>query len=448
MAAPTTAGDTYANMNGLVKQKYATKIQNLVPDVARLYKEIEFSKATTVGDYYNQPVIVQNETGFTYAAGQNNSIIGYNLANPMVMQNALVAPTQLYLKSRISYEIVKRAVQQGETAFEAAVMLLIKNMVDSMALRLEMSLLYGGSGLATINAATAPVQVGSSAVYTQTLTITTAAWAVGLWQGQESSYLDFFHAGDTLASQAINVTTVPTATAPQLVTVVPSAKQLNIQGTTTDLTALKTYVDANPDAATVWWGGSFGTEMVGLKTIITNTGTLFNVNAAVYDLWRGNTFDNGNVALSQASIQQAVAEAAGRGLMDEDLLLVVSNGGWADLMTSQAALRMYDTSYSANKLENGAKELAFNSQNGKIRVMAHAMCKDGDAFLLPMKQLSRIGACEPTFDLPGQESSDPFTPLADYAGAQIVRYASQQVFLRTPARAVYITSVVNTSSQS
>lgn len=438
MVATPVTGDTLASMNGLVKEKYAKQIQNAVPDTAKLLKTIKFSKATMVGNFYHQPVILQNEVGFTYNAGGSSTIFGYNEVGPMQMVDAQVAPTQLLLRSKIGYEVMNRAKQAGEEAFEAATMLLIKNMVDSMALRLEMSLLYGGSGLGTI----ASMTYAGGVATTATVTITQSAWAVGLWQGQETSYLDFYNAGGTI----INVTTVPSATAPRLETLNPSTRVLSISGTAVDLAALKTYVDANPSLASIYWGGSFGQEMVGLKTIITNTGTLFNINAAVYDLWRGNTVAVGGVALSQALIQQAVAVCSARGLQDEELLLVCSNEGWADLMTSQAALRMYDQSYSTKKMENGSKELAFNSQNGSIKVMAHPMCKDGDAFLIPTKQLLRVGACEPTFEVPGLEARLPFVPLEGSAGVQIVRYSSQQVFLQTPARSAFLSGIVNTSS--
>jgi len=439
MVATAVVGDTLTTMNGLVKEKYADKIQNAVPDSAKLLKMIPFSKKTSVGNFYHQPVILQNEVGFTYNAGNSSTLFGYNNVGPMQMVDAQVSPTQLVLRSQIGYEVMNRAKASGQEAFEAATLLLVKNMVDSMALRLEMSLLYGGSGNGVIQSIT---YAGTPAT-TATFVVTQASWAVGLWQGQETSYLDFYQADN---STIINLTTVPSTSSPQLTTVNPATRTVTISGTVTDLTALQTYVNANPSAALVFWGGAHGQEMVGLKTILTNTGTLFNINAAIYDLWRGNPVALGNVALSQAAIQQVVAVCAARGLQDEELLLVCSTEGWADLMTSQAALRMYDQSYSRSKMENGSKELVFNSQNGSIRVMAHPMCKDGDAFLIPPMQLIRIGACEPTFEQPGYEAKLPFVPLEGNAGMQIVRYSSQQVFLQTPARAAYISGIVNTSS--
>lgn len=443
MAAATSPGDTLSSMNGLVKEKYAEEIENAVPENAKILKMVPFSKKTAVGNFYHQPVILQNEVGFTYAANLagGGALFGYNPVLPMQMRDAQVAPTQLVLRSAIAYEVMNRARAAGEEAFEAATLLLVKNMVESMATRLEMSVIYGGSGLGTFASASSVSNVSGS-VYQVTLTVTPAAWAVGLWQGQETSFLDFYdHSGIILNTQ-----TVPSATAPSLQTVNPAAKQILVYGTTGDLGLIATEVNNFPNQVNVFWGGAKGSEMVGLKTILTNTGSLFNIDASVYDLWRGNTVSAGSQPLSQALIQQAVAVCAARGLQDEELTLICSNEGWADLMTSQAALRQYDSSYSRSKMENGSKDLVFNSQNGTVKIMAHPMCKDGDAFLIPTKQLQRVGACEPTFEQPGYEASLPFVPLEGTAGMQIVRYSSQQIFLKTPARSAYISNVTNTSS--
>lgn len=437
MAATTAAGDTLSSMNGLVKEKYADKIEKAVPDFAKLTKMVPFSKKTAVGNYYHQPVILQNEVGFTYAAGNGASLFGYNPALPMALRDAQVSPTQIVLRSRIGYEVMNRARAAGEEAFEAATLLLVKNMVDSVASRIEMSMLYGGSGLGTI----ASISYAGGAATTAVLTMTLANWAVGIWQGQETAALDFYN-----GSSLINVASVPTTSYPQLQAVNPTNKTLTVSGLNTDLALLKTAVDANPDVVSIFWGGAYGTEMVGLKTILQNTGTLFNIDASAYDLWRSNSVSAGSAPLSQALVQQAVGVCTARGLVDEELVLLCSTQGWADLMTSQAALRQYDTSYSKSKMENGSKELVFNSQNGTIRVVAHGMVKNGDAFLLPVKGLERIGACEPTFQQPGYEANLPFVPLEEAAGMQIVRYSSQQIFLKCPAKAAIVTGIVNSSS--
>lgn len=443
MAAATSQGDTMASMNGLLKEKYAKTIQNLVPDNAKLTKRIPFSKKTSVGNYYHQPVILQNEVGFTYNAGNGSNLFGYNPVAPMQMKDAQVAPTQLLLRSAIGYEIMQRAKEAGEEAFEAATLLLVKNMAESMAARLEMALLYGGFGLGTIATAGA-VTLVSGAVYSSVFTLTLSQFAVGIWQGQETSNIDVYQSG----SVRLNSTTVGTTNAPMIYSFNPASRQLVVYGTQADLVAIKAYVDANVDAARIFWGDAFGQEMVGLKSILSNTGTLFNIDASVYDLWKGNTVAVGGVALTQSILQQVVAVLTGRGLGEEDLLFVCSPQGWADLMNSQAALRVYDKSYNPKEIENGGESLKFRSQNGSIEVLAHPMCKDGDAFLVPAKRLLRIGACEPTFEQPGYESKLPFVPLENTSGLQIVRYASQQVFLETPSRAALLTGIVNTSSAS
>lgn len=53
------AQNTVATLNGLFKEIYADKLENLIPDGVRMLKEIEFvSKDKQLGNNYHQPVVL------------------------------------------------------------------------------------------------------------------------------------------------------------------------------------------------------------------------------------------------------------------------------------------------------------------------------------------------------------------------------------------------------
>ena len=114
MAATTTV----AQMNGLYKEAYADGIVGLIPDVAYLIKNIGFSEAEKIGNYYHQPVTLTRENGITYA-GAGAGAYALNTAIAMTMKDATVQGSQMTLRSAIPYDTVARSVGSAK-AFRKA----------------------------------------------------------------------------------------------------------------------------------------------------------------------------------------------------------------------------------------------------------------------------------------------------------------------------------------
>jgi hypothetical protein len=74
--------------------------------------------------------------------------------------------------------------------------------------------------------------------------------------------------------------------------------------------------------------------------------------------------------------------------------------------------------------------------------MSHNIIKQGEAFVLPMKRIKRLGAQDVSFKTPGRED-EIFLHLPDNAGFELRNYTDQQIFIETPARTVKITTIVN-----
>src|SRR5271165_3420217 len=170
-----TPNNTVGTMNGFFKESYADKLGELIPDGVKVMNKIKFlSKDKQPGNLYHQPVILGLEHGITFAASDEDA---FNLNAPIAGQikDAQVRGNPVVLRSLLGYAAASRAALGGQKAFMDATKFLVANMLRSMAKKLEIEMLYGQIGYATV-ASTAGT----------TITITTSEWAPGIWTGAEN----------------------------------------------------------------------------------------------------------------------------------------------------------------------------------------------------------------------------------------------------------------------
>lgn len=375
-----------------------------------------------------QPVQLSHEHGVTYSAA-NPSLGAFALQDAVaaVFKDAQVEGAQMLIRSSMSYEAAARA-SNDKKAFVKATSLMVKNMVNSMAKRLEISNLYGRRNLAQIASGTGSM---GSRVYT----IGAANWASGIWAGSEGMRLDVI---DT-ATQSGSSVLLNSSAAVVVTSVDLTARTLSVSGNAGDLTAIDGAISTG---AFMIPRGSLNNDIFGLDRIVTNSGVLYNIDASSYALWRGNVIDNLGVALSFSRILNALSRAVERGL-DEDVVCMISPRTWANISSDQAALRRYDDSYKGSKLENGAVEYSFFGQNGRIDIVSSIYVKEGEAFLFPPKLLKRIGAMDISFKMPGRPQEEFFLELQNNAGYELRAYTDQTLFAEAPAKLVKIFNIVN-----
>lgn len=421
------AGTTTTDLNGLFKMAYADQIQNLVPDESLLTRAIKFQgRDYLLGNQYNQPVIVRSEQGFTYSR-PNNGTFTLQPASTMVTKNAIVDGFIILEQSGISYEAVARS--DNVNSFRNAVDLVMGDAMESFGRRLEIALLYGQSatGLGTI---------GTSANVNATstkLTFASGQWSAGLWTPLEGAGLDVY----TSAGVALNTAGPMVVSAIDVVN-----KTITITGAAGDVTAIDNGADVDGGFTRFYAGGTNGAdEAVGLDKIMTNTGSLFGIDASAYSLWKANTYAvGGNLTL--AAIQQGIAVAAARGL-SEDVDVFVNPLTWKFLATEQVAYRMLDSSYKSSKAENGFEALEFYSQNGKLSIKAHKYVKEGEAFAFPTKRAVRIGSSDISFNIPGTDNGQIFIQSPTTAGFTFRIFSQQSMLVTRPAVCVKFTGITN-----
>ena len=412
-------GNTAATLSALFKETYADKAENLIPDGVKVIKNIPFAAADKeLSEKYVQPVQLTHESGFSYGTG----IFTLEEAEAAIYKEANVEGSTLLLRSTISYSAAAR-LSNSKKAFVRWADQVVKNMVNSHAKRKEIRCIYGDSdaGIGRVDGAPA----GAAGV--RTITLLTAEYAAGIWAGSAGSKLDVY---DTTGVTQRNPTTNIVVTSVDI-----GAKTITVSGLEAELAAIV-------DTDIMYWKNAKGNEVGSIDRQVTNTGTLFNIDASAYELWKGNVFDVGGAALTFAKIQEGIALAVDKGL-DQKLAVYVSTASWPDLLDDQAALRQYDKSYSSKEMENGAESLKYFSQNGMVEVIPSIHVKQGEAFGICHDECMRLGATDNTFRLPGKTEDEIFLQIPDKAGYEM-RYFSEDVFFcEAPGRMIKWDNIVN-----
>lgn len=418
MAPPQT---TPLQLTGLYKEIYADKIVDLLPDTAILQDMIPFQKRDRNGNYYHQPVVVRRENGATYSTA-NTGAFELNAARSMIMQDAQILGSQIVMRATMGYDTASRAVAK-DAAYMSAFKQQMGNLYESASMRQEIVMLYGGSGLGTTESS---ANVNAT---TTTVTFTDATWAAGIWGGAEDALLNFYDNG-----VIINASTGEFAVS----AVDPDAMSITVTGAAADIAALDAAILADPTQVKAYFDSAFGNESYGLDAIITNTGTLFNINAATYNLWRGNTYPvNGNFTVTK--IMRGLLKPIARGL-NESVQLLCNPAAWQTVADDLTALRRYDSSYKAAEGDAGYDSLKFHAQGVAVELVSHPCVKQGEAFAFPKSRFIRVGSTDTTFMTPGT-NEEMFVQLAERAGFDYRTYSDQAILCTTPARTLKYTGI-------
>ena len=394
----------FNSMNSIYKEAYADKVKDLIPEGVKLLNKINFMAADKQpGNLYHQPCTLGLEHGFTYG-GSGGAAFSLRNGVSSSHEDAQIKGHEMILRSYLSVGAVSRS--KGKNAFIQASKLIVENMLKSFARRLEVQLVYGQAegGIGVVES-----------INVNTIKIEDHEWAAGIWSGSEKMPIEIRSSAGVLRGEA------------------------NVQSNS--LSSKEVTVDALPAGVVatdvIYYAGAYGKEFAGIHKIITNTSTLFNIDASQFSLWQGNTVEVGTdfagseAVLSFAKVEESIAVAMEKGLAEEDVIVLCNPKSWNNLLTEQTAKRQYDSSYSGEKMENGAKTIKFYGQNGMIEIHSSIYCKEGYAYVLSMDCFSRIGSSDITLDQPGFEGK--FLKLLENANAYEMRaYTDQALFCSRP----------------
>lgn len=423
------AADTYlAQGSQYVREVYAPRVVRIYPEANFLTKNIVFNQATRVGKQYVVPIELAPEQGVTYA-GPSAGAFALVGAQALSTQDAIISPSQIVVQRALDYESIQRTVG-SKAAFVSMIDATLRSVVALATKRLEVSMLWGqyANGIAVVNTSTAGTG-GTGAGGTRILNIVPAEWSGGLWGGLENALVDVWqpafagirNVSLNLKVQSVNLTT-------QTVTVQNIASDAGLANIAAN--------DIIVFGGTIASGPTYN-EMAGLAQIASNAGTLFNISAATYGLWNGNTIPAWG-APSLGKILDGVSKLVERGL-DEDVVFLCSPKHFSRLNSDQTAFRLYDSSYK-QEAQTGFQQLRFASENGATIVRSHRFMKDGYCLAFPVSKCMRIGSTELTFTNMGVDG-DIFIQTPGVASVELRGYLGQALLCVAPARTFLGTGV-------
>lgn len=405
---------TVNQVDALFKRVWGDGAIKALPKFAKLMEKVTFSQRERLGDMYVVPVVLQFEHGFSYGAALDGAF-ALNAAVAGKILQAQIRGSMIVLRSQLAYEDIFKAAQAGPAAFESATSMVVENMQRSFAKRQELAFWYGQQGLATVSANSAGV-----------LTITDATWAPGMWSGMKDCILE--------AWTGITATETQHNTDLTISSVSMANKTITVTGTSAAVVANDILYFKGARTSTAY------KECAGLDKILTNTGSLFNIDAGSYELWKANSRAMGG-PVSMLGILNGISDAQNMGL-DDDAEIYTPTKRWNSLNADQAALRRYGA-YTA-KAENGSEGIVYHSVNGSSEIIAHPFIKEGEAFALvnPKKRLLRVGATDITFRRPGLQDNI-FRELTDNAGLELRAFSDQAVLVTLPAQCTKYTGITD-----
>lgn len=383
--------------------------ENAIPEEALLMREFPFDSGHKVGDEYQYGVELTRPQGFTTAASGVLPVL--NAPVSRFVGKAKLQPYQGYLRERITYDVLSRC-QESAQAAKSEVGATIESMRESQMFREEVLGLYGQLGLAVVGTVTG-----------DNLVITSASWAAGIWAGAEGMPIDIRATSNGALVKSVVIDNV-------------DFDNLTI--------ALTTGGGLGVSVGDVIWfqGASSTSEKVGIFKVIDNTGTLYNISAADYGLWKGITQaapTGGDMTFRQAILLDArIRSRGGAG----EQLGVINPDVFTTTVNSIEGARTFSgpDQYKPTEIVRGTMELCFYSPVGKTTIKPFPLCKRGDYGSFRKNKWKRAGATDPTFQIPGS-SGNLSQELQDYPAREMRAMVNNTWFSPRPAGSGHETGI-------
>jgi len=423
-------------------------LNDLRPETDKIDKIIPFENSQKIGDSYIEAFILGDSTGITFA-GQGQDAFAIRPAIAGSVQQSNIKGNQTVLTDILSFGFMARGATD-EASFKNSTSLTMRNHLESHNKFINVAKMYGQApdllGFVSY-APSGTIYRGATYSGSGTITLTrqdgsTIAFTNGVNVAQKAILLapGQFAAGFWVGKQGVVVKQVNSSSV-----VVAEGKLVSY-----DVGLGILYVDFVPVAPTAVSGaGSIrlcydqwenNQCMVGMKTIMTNQGTLFGINAVTYPLWAGNVLNLGGKRFNLKAVFEGVSNAVNAGGLDEPLDILVNPRTFGQMANDEASFRKYDSSYKPAQASNGFEAIEYYAANGVNRIMSSTLVKEGDAFGIVSKHWRFSGSQLPAFKVTGLDSNVIF-PLQENAGWAIRSYADCYLLCRMPARQILFTNI-------
>lgn len=417
---------------------------------------LPYESSMQTGKEFVEDFIMGDEVGATWA-GTAARAFKIKEAIAGAIEQSSIQGTQFVLSSIIPWGFMTRSAGGGEKAFFDGTKLVMKNHLASHLKLRAIEKLYGQAdcGLGVVSyAPSGTIYRGAQYSGNGTITLTrkdntTITFTTGVASGSALNGLalpsgtkgailmqpGFFASGFFVGKKGIVIKEMAT-----------SSKVVVANGKLTGMDARLgcIFVDFVPVVASGLnshvvvfdeWEGATPQCMAGVYKIITNTGLLFGISAAEYELWSGQVIDLGQKKFTLKAFTEGVADAVNSGGLDESLDTLVNTLTFGSMANDEAALRKYDAKYVPASAQNGFEAIEWYAANGVNRIRASNKVMEGHAFGLVKSYWKCSGSQAPSFR-PSGLGQEVIFPLNDQAGWVVRSFSDMFVICRAPAKQI------------
>lgn len=429
---------TPTTVAGLFKKVYATTAE-VLPDDGELDGLAPFEAGKKVGQSIAYSIPLTHENGLSLF-GSSGDVQTFADAQAGVVREASLTPCETFVSSALSTATLSRAASEGERAFKQASRDRVIRNIKSHRRFLKHMMFYGrdsfglgrvgyftatwqgvaftnGGGTLAGTAFTAGINAGAKKIL-----LNPADLATGIWLGAEGMEVRQRAIGGSVAASGV-----------------VTAVDLKNGIITVDFTPVAATAASSHCLELLNQNGASGLDFLGAKGILTTSGSLFGIDNSVYGIWKGGE-ESITGKLTFAKLIDALMVACNRGL-DKSVKVVVSYDSWADLMTEQAALRDYDSSYKPSEAKQGFGGIKFESINGSIEVMPSRFVRRSDAFVFAEGDWRRIGSSEITMKVPGVDDGELIVKPITTNAFTFRSYSDQALICLAPSQSMYLSGI-------
>lgn len=441
------------NVVDIAKKVYGKLNTDLLPlDDLHITKDIPFSEKEKVGASYNEAVVLGSEVGITFA-GSGNEIANINPAIAGAVKQASIVPYISALRSVIPWQAISRTSGSSETAFIQASQHVVKNNMISHKRFLEIVKIHGQNttkllgrvayftatyrdvaftaGAATIVSplyGSLIIATGGCVLATKHILINPGDFASGIWVGMQGVKVKQLLASD-----------LSVVAEGKLVSVDSSVGIIKVDFTPVVATAAGSHI-------LCFEGMELSNELVGMKKIMKNTGSLFGISAATYPLWKSSVVTLASVKLTMARLELALANAINAGGLSGDVVGYVNPRTFHNVIGTEMASRQYDYSYDKKEIVNGGKAIRFAYADGDLVLKGHRYIMEGDAVIVRPEDWVNSGSQDIQMSISGLPDDKIMFFLQDQMGYVFNTYSDQYIFCRCPAKQILIEGINDESA--
>lgn len=406
--------NSVANLNTNMKYVYPNnEMVSLIPDNVKMYKMLpEIRETAKMGRKALVPVELGAEGGVTYGDG---TAFAYENEVDGTWKEAEIETYPVVLNMKLSRSAVDR-LASDKNAFIDVMTLRTKSMFTELARRAETGIFYGKSskGLGEILNTT-----GTSGT-TLNIGFATGQWAPGFWAGRIGHRFEVrSNAGAGRAGHSTNMLT--------LATVDFTNKRCTFTGNAGEIAAV-----VGTDV--IYFRGSYTNDITGFDAQLTTSGTIFGIANTTYELWRGSAYTLS--AATFAEFIKGVGVAVAQGGLSDDTVAFINSTKWETLnstVTNQNYRNMGGSDNAAARA--GVRGMTFETQAGITTLIGSPYVKEGDGFLMSLKDIVTVGVKKINFES-SKGSGEYWIELPSNYGAQMQGAYEFQPVIQAPAKAL------------